>query len=47
MTNRARRSVGRSQRHALRLAEERRLTWIHPYNDEPIIAGQGTIALDL
>jgi threonine dehydratase len=33
--------------HALRLAEERRLTWIHPYDDERIIAGQGTIGLEM
>jgi threonine dehydratase len=33
--------------HALRLADERRLTWIHPYDDEQIIAGQGTIALEM
>jgi threonine dehydratase len=33
--------------HALRLAEERRLIWIHPYDDERIIAGQGTIALEM
>lgn len=33
--------------HALSLAEQRGLTWIHPYDDEQIIAGQGTIALEM
>ena len=29
------------------IAEERKLTFIHAYNDEDIIAGQGTIALEI
>jgi threonine dehydratase len=29
------------------LASERGLTWIHPYDDEHVIAGQGTIALEM
>ena len=33
--------------HALALAEQRGLTWIHAYDDEQIIAGQGTIALEM
>jgi len=33
--------------HALRLAEEESLTFIHPYDDEAIIVGQGTIALEM
>jgi threonine dehydratase len=33
--------------HALRLAEQRGLTMVHPYDDEQIIAGQGTIALEM
>jgi threonine dehydratase len=32
---------------ALRLAEERQLTFIHPFDDDAIIAGQGTIGLEL
>jgi threonine dehydratase len=33
--------------YALNLASERGLTWVHPYDDEKIIAGQGTIALEM
>src|SRR5450830_1219279 len=30
--------------HAFALAQERGLTFVHPYDDEAIIAGQGTVA---
>lgn len=33
--------------HALRLAEERKLTFVHPFDDFEIIAGQGTVALEM
>ena len=33
--------------HALQLAVERKLTFVHPYDDEKVIAGQGTIALEM
>ncbi|MFN3388633.1 MAG: threonine ammonia-lyase [Allosphingosinicella sp.] len=33
--------------HACKLAEERALTFVHPFDDEQIIAGQGTVALEL
>ncbi len=33
--------------HALQLMSHRRLTLVHPYDDEKIIAGQGTIALEM
>lgn len=33
--------------HALKLAEERRLTFVHPFDDPEIIAGQGTVALEM
>ena len=33
--------------HALALAERRQLTFVHPYDDEAIVAGQGTIALEM
>lgn len=33
--------------HAQRLAEERGFSWIHPYDDELVIAGQGTVALEM
>lgn len=32
---------------ALRLSEEKGYTFLHPFNDEDVIAGQGTIALEL
>ena len=33
--------------HALQVMSQRRLTLAHPYDDEKIIAGQGTIALEM
>lgn len=33
--------------HALQLAEARSLVFVHPYDDEKVIAGQGTIALEM
>jgi len=33
--------------HAYHLASERGLTMVHPYDDEHVIAGQGTIALEM
>ncbi|PWG02445.1 threonine ammonia-lyase [Sphingosinicella humi] len=33
--------------HALKLAEERGLTFVHPFDDPEIIAGQGTVALEM
>ncbi len=33
--------------HAFQLAAERGLTFVHPYDDEKVIAGQGTIALEM
>ncbi len=30
-----------------RLADERGLTWVHPYNDPAVIAGQGTVGIEL
>lgn len=37
----------RSYEHALELADEKGLVFVHPFNDEDIIAGQGTIGLEL
>lgn len=36
-----------SQAAALALAEEKNLTLVHPYDDDRIIAGQGTVALEM
>jgi threonine dehydratase len=33
--------------HAFELAEREGLTFVHPYDDEAIIAGQGTVALEM
>ena len=33
--------------HALQVMSQRRLTLVHPYDDEQIMAGQGTIALEM
>ncbi len=33
--------------HALQLAQERGLTFVHPYDDAAIVAGQGTVALEM
>lgn len=33
--------------HARKLAEERGLTFVHPYDDPDVIAGQGTIGLEI
>lgn len=33
--------------HAYALAEARQLTFVHPYDDEAVAAGQGTIALEM
>jgi threonine dehydratase len=32
---------------AEKIAAERHLTWVHPYDDAQVIAGQGTIALEM
>ena len=36
-----------SRTHALELAQAEQLTFVHPYDDEAIIAGQGTVALEM
>ncbi len=33
--------------HALKLSEERGMTLVHPYDDPEVIAGQGTIAMEI
>jgi threonine dehydratase len=40
-------SVAESQVRAEMLARERALTFVHPYDDPKVIAGQGTIALEM
>lgn len=36
-----------ARRRASEVAEERGLTWVHPYDDARVIAGQGTIGLEM
>jgi threonine dehydratase len=40
-------TVADAQRRAEELARERAFTWVHPYDDPLVIAGQGTIALEM
>jgi threonine dehydratase len=40
-------TVAEAQLRAETLARERRLTWVHPYDDPLVIAGQGTVALEM
>ncbi len=40
-------SLAESAEHALQLAAERGLTYVHPYDDPLIVAGQGTAAIEM
>jgi threonine dehydratase len=40
-------TVAEAQARAEAIASERHLVWVHPYDDPRIIAGQGTIALEM
>lgn len=40
-------SLDAARAHALELAQREGLTFVHPYDDEAIIAGQGTVALEM
>ena len=40
-------TLAESQAVAERLAGAEGLTWVHPYDDEAVIAGQGTVALEM
>ena len=40
-------TISEAQARAEHLARERNLTWVHPYDDAHVIAGQGTIALEM
>jgi threonine dehydratase len=40
-------TLSESQRRAEAIAAQRGLVWVHPYDDPYIIAGQGTIALEM
>jgi threonine dehydratase len=40
-------TLDESRSHALALAAQRQLIFVHPYDDEAIIAGQGTVGLEM
>ena len=40
-------SYDEAYRHALALEKKRRLTFVHPYDDPEVIAGQGTIGMEI
>lgn len=40
-------TLSESQARAEALARERNLTWVHPYDDPYVIAGQGTIGIEM
>ncbi len=40
-------TLDESRQHALALAVERQLVFVHPYDDADIVAGQGTVALEM
>ncbi len=40
-------SLEESRAHALELAQKQGLVFVHPYDDEAVVAGQGTVALEM
>jgi threonine dehydratase len=40
-------TLSETQTRADQISKQRHLTWVHPYNDPAIIAGQGSIALEM
>ena len=40
-------SYDEAYRHALELEKQRRLSFVHPYDDPEVIAGQGTIGMEI
>ena len=40
-------TLDEARSHALALAAEQQLTFVHPYDDEAIVAGQGTVGLEM
>jgi threonine dehydratase len=40
-------SYDEAYKHAMRLRRQRGLTFVHPYNDPEVIAGQGTIGMEI
>ncbi|MES2913455.1 MAG: threonine ammonia-lyase [Pseudomonadota bacterium] len=40
-------TLDESRAHALELAEKQGLVFVHPYDDKAVVAGQGTVALEM
>jgi threonine dehydratase len=40
-------TLDEARKHALMLAEQQQLVFVHPYDDPDIVAGQGTVALEM
>jgi len=40
-------TLDESRSHALQLAAREQLTFVHPYDDEAIVAGQGTVGIEM
>ena len=40
-------TLDEARSHAIKLAAERGLTFVHPYDDEAIVAGQGTVGIEM
>ena len=40
-------TLDEARNHAMELAAAQQLTFVHPYDDEAIVAGQGTVALEM
>ena len=40
-------TLDEARAHALQLAEQQKLVFVHPYDDPDIVAGQGTVALEM
>lgn len=40
-------TLDEARSHALALAEKEKLVFVHPYDDEAIVAGQGTVGLEM
>ena len=40
-------TLDEAHNHALQLAQQEQLTFVHPYDDADVVAGQGTVALEM
>ena len=40
-------TLDEARSHAMALAQQQRLTFVHPYDDEAVVAGQGTVGLEM